>query len=55
MNATFEMNGITYRTDAATLEVLRSIIPAAKASNDYSAVAAVMHLGLASGRICEVK
>jgi hypothetical protein len=53
MTKTFEMNGKTYTTDAATLEVLRSIIPAAKASDDFSAVTAVMHFGLATGRIKE--
>lgn len=47
------MNGKTYTTDAETLNVLRSIIPAAKASGDYSAVAAVMELGLKTGRIVE--
>ena len=57
MNATvtFEMDGVVYETDKETLAVLRSIIPAAKASCDPSAVAAVMHLGLKIGRIREVK
>lgn len=49
--ATFEMNGSTYRTDAATLAVLNSIIPAAKTTGDASAVAAIMGLGLKGGRI----
>lgn len=48
---TFEMNGATYQTDAATLRVLRSICPSAKATGDSSAAAAVMALGLARGRI----
>lgn len=48
---TFEMNGNAYETDAKTLDVLRSIIPPAKAKNDFSAVMAVMEIGEASGRI----
>ena len=51
---TFEMNGKAYRTDLETLDVLRSIVPAAKAANDFSAVAEVMDLGLAVGRITEL-
>jgi len=54
MTQTFEMNGKSYSTDKATLEVLRSIIPAAKAANDFSAVAAVMILGQRTGRVVEV-
>jgi hypothetical protein len=47
-------NGKAYRTDAETLSVLRSIVPAAKQANDMSAVIAVMTLGEAAGRIvCE--
>lgn len=53
LTATFEMNGLIYRTDHKTLEVLRSIVPSAKKTNDYSAVMAVMSLGLKSGRIIE--
>ena len=49
----FEMNGIFYQTDDATLEVLRSIIPPAKETGDTSAVAAVMMLGLQAGIIKE--
>lgn len=48
---TFEMNGKGYRTDSETLEVLRSIVPDARAANDTSAVQALMDLGLAAGRI----
>lgn len=55
MNVTFEMNGKAYRTDAATLEVLRSIVPAAKRANDFSAVIAVMTLGEQAGRVVEVR
>lgn len=50
---TFEMNGRAYGTDAATLAVLQSIVPAAKASGDMTAVKAVMDLGLAVGRITD--
>ena len=52
---TFEMNGKTYQTDTETLNVLRSIVPAAKRTEDASAVTAVMTMGLMSGRIVEVK
>lgn len=54
MTETFEMNGKTYRTDAETLAVLRSIVPSAHATTDASAVAAVMVLGIQNGRIVEV-
>jgi hypothetical protein len=47
----FQMNGTWYTTDAETLSVLHSTVPAAKASKDTSAVAAIMALGLATGRI----
>lgn len=51
---TFEMNGKAYRTDAATLDMLRSIVPAAKATGDSSAVEFAMVLGEMAGRIkCE--
>ncbi len=48
---TFEMNGVGYKTDEETLNVLRSIIPQAKMSNDFTAVSVVMTLGLQTGRI----
>lgn len=51
----FEMNGKAYRTDRRTLGVLRSIIPGAKESKDFSAVAVVMILGLESGQIKEIE
>jgi hypothetical protein len=54
MNQVFEMNDKTYQTDTETLEVLRGIVPSAKATNDCSAVAAIMFAGLESGRIKEV-
>ena len=52
--ATFEMNGKAYSTDQATLELLREIVTAAKAADDFSAVIAVMALGAKSGRIIEL-
>lgn len=55
MTKTFEMNGKAYQTDAEILEVLRSIVPDAKASGDASAVKWVMELGLHMGRIKEVE
>ena len=51
---TFEMNGIGYKTDEKTLNVLRSIIPQAKTSNDFTAVSVVMTLGLQTGRIEQI-
>ena len=53
VNELFEMNGTIYRTDAGTLAVLRSIVQSAKETGDASAVAAVMSLGMATGRIIE--
>lgn len=53
LSAAFSMNGKTYETDEETLRVLQSIIPPAKAEDDFSAVAAVMELGLKTGRIVE--
>ena len=50
---TFELNGKAYETDTETLEVLRSIIPAARTSGDGSAVQAVMAAGEMSGRIIQ--
>ena len=49
----FEMNGKTYRTDAETLSVLRTVVPRAKESGDSSALCAVMMFGQATGRIVE--
>jgi hypothetical protein len=51
---TFELNGITYKTDAETLSVLRSIMPSAKETGDSSAVMAVIFLGERFGRIVRV-
>ena len=50
----FEMNGKTYETDTETLELLRSTIPAAKATADFSAVTAIMELGLMAGIIKDI-
>lgn len=52
---TFTLNGTTYQTDAATLAVLRSIMPSAKTTGDSSAVIAVIELGKMTGKITEVK
>lgn len=54
MTKTFELNGRSFRTDEETLNVLRSVIPSAKKNNDSSAVAAVLGLGLMTGRIVEI-
>ena len=53
MNHKFEMSGKEYRTDKETLEILRSIVPAAKETGDTSAVAAIMAMGIKTGRIVE--
>jgi len=52
---TFEMNGKSYQTDAETLNLLRSIVAAGKAANDFSAVAMMMEVGQMGGRIVETK
>jgi hypothetical protein len=54
LTMTFEMNGKGYRTDPETLTVLRSIVPAAKASGDSSAVEVMMELGIMNHRIVEM-
>ena len=46
--------GKSYETDKETLELLRSIVPTAKKSKDFSAITAVMALGLNAGRIKEL-
>lgn len=53
MTMRFEMNGKSYLTDEETLQVLRSLVPAAKVAGDFTAVAAVMEAGLRWGRIVE--
>ena len=50
---TFEMNGKGYSTDEETLDLLRKIVPSAKEAVDFSAVTAIMALGLKTGRIKE--
>lgn len=47
----FILNGKEYLTDPETLQVLRSIIPSAKATGDGSAVMAMVFLGMRTGRI----
>ena len=53
-STTFQMNEKSYETDKETLELLRSLVPAAKKSKDFSAITAVMALGLETGRIKEL-
>lgn len=53
LTESFQMNRKSYRTDARTLSVLRSIVPTAKAAKDGSAVCAVMTLGKMTGCIVE--
>lgn len=54
MTKTFELNGISYKTDANTLNVLRSVMPSAKKTGDSSAAIAVISLGKMTGRIVEL-
>jgi hypothetical protein len=51
MTKTFQLNGIGYRCDAETLKVLNSVMPAAKASGDSTAVQVIIYLGIQAGRI----
>lgn len=51
MDRFFTMNGQTYLTDQDTLGLLRESIPSARQTQDWSAVTAVMSLGLQGGRI----
>ena len=53
----FSMNEKTYETDVETTEVLASVVRAYRAAGeeDASAIAAMMHAGLATGRIREIK
>ena len=53
--ATFELNGEKYATDLETLSVLRTIMPAARATKDGSAVQAMIFAGEASGRIRKIE
>lgn len=55
MNNQFEIDGKTYKTDAETIALLRSLVPQAKEIGDWSAVIAIMALGEMSGRIIEIK
>lgn len=54
MEKAFELGGKSLRTDKETLNVILSLIPSAMKSNDCSAVAAVLGLGLMTGRIVEM-
>lgn len=47
----FTLDNQPYQADSETLKVLQSIIPAAHAAGDYSAVIAVLTAGLQTGRI----
>ena len=53
MARSFSLNGKTYLSDEETVKTLASIIPAAKANGDTSAVQAMIVLGLKTGRIKE--
>jgi hypothetical protein len=51
----FSMNGKFYETDLEIIKLLRVLVPAAKRSNDTSAVQCVMELGARTGRIHQIK
>ena len=53
INKRFELDGAHYSTDANTLSVLRSAVDSYRTAGsvDVSAVAALMHVGIATGRI----
>ena len=53
--AHFELNGSIYQTDEETLNVLRSIVPAAHETGDASAVIAVIALGELTGRVRKIE
>lgn len=55
MDHIFSMNGVMYETDKETFDLLKTVVVSAKASDDYSAVAAIMTLGQAIKRIVEVE
>jgi len=48
------MNGKGYETDRETLEVINSVIVSAKESGDFSAITAIMGLGLKTKRIIAI-
>jgi hypothetical protein len=52
--ATFLLNDRAYETDEETLQVLRGIMPSAKATGDSSAVMALILLGEHTGRIRQI-
>lgn len=47
----FEINGRTYTATADALRLMRKAVPAARATGDWSAVAAIMLLGEMNGEI----
>ena len=53
MTKTFQLNGLSYRTDAETLKVLRSVMPGAKKSGDSTAVQFIIFAGTKTGRIVQ--
>jgi hypothetical protein len=53
MTNAFELNGAHYVTDSETIGILRGIVAAAKKTGDTSALFAMLHFGLLSGRIQE--
>ena len=54
LDQTFELDGHAYSTDLETLDLLRSIVPSAKAKRDGSAVYAMMFFGQRAGRIVKM-
>ena len=56
MTERFEMTDKTYCTDSETLRVLRTVVESYRkgGSRDASAVSAMMHAGIATGRIVEL-
>lgn len=54
MTVTFEMNGKGYKTDVETLDLLREQVSIGRKNDDFSAVAAMMTLGVMAGRIVQM-
>lgn len=54
MEVTFKANERVYQTSRSVWNVFLSILPDAEASADYSAVSALMALGVKTGQIVEV-
>jgi hypothetical protein len=53
MDHRFILNGKTYSTDGDTVVLLEDVIHSARKTGDFSAVMAIMFLGLHTGRIIE--